>query len=58
MKEVLTRLIPEDDSHSILKEDKLNEIQLIPGELMSYKVRCEGFGSPAVISVKYLNGCE
>jgi len=38
---LLDRLIPEDDSHTMLHEKKINELEVIEETLMTYKIPCK-----------------
>lgn len=51
---VLNRLIPENDFHSTIKQNKPMQIYVIPDNLMTYKIPCRREPSPAKITIRYL----
>ena len=53
---ILTRLIPENDAHTILKENTKTKLQLIPNNKLTYRIPCKGKPSPCKISIRYLDG--
>ena len=53
MATILKRLIPENDSHTILHEFKPNKVQVIPEYLMNFKVLCRGRASPLKVTIHY-----
>jgi len=53
--QLLDRLIPEDDSHTVIHEKKPNEVEAIPGNMMTYKVPVKGCISPAKFYFSYGN---
>jgi len=50
MNTLLKRIIPYDDEHTILKEHKVNKIQIIPEYLLNYKISCKNRSSPCVFT--------
>jgi len=48
-------LIPENDNHTILKENTPAQLQLIANNKMTYRISCKGKPSPCKISIRYLH---
>ena len=53
MKQQLDRLIPTDDSHTVLIENKEMSIEVIPNNLMTFRIPSKGLKSPAKFIVKF-----
>ena len=53
MKQQLDRLIPSDDSHTVLIEGKVNSIEVIPSNLMTFRIPSKGSKSPARFVVQF-----
>ena len=53
MKQQLDRLIPSDDSHTVLMQGKETSIEVIPNTLMTFRMPCRGAKSPARVVVKF-----
>ena len=52
---MLDRLIPSDDSHTVITEGKSYSIEVIPSNLMTFRVPCKGCQSPARFFVSFDN---
>ena len=55
MNQMLDRLIPSDDSHTVITEGKSYSIEVIPSNLMTFRVPCKGAQSPARFFVSFDN---
>ena len=53
MKQLLDRLIPSDDSHTVITENKLYGIEVIECNLMTFRVPCKSANSPAKFMVSF-----
>jgi hypothetical protein len=53
MSAILTRLIPENDNHTVILETRPNRVQVIPNYLMNFKLHCRGRSSPCVLTFFY-----
>jgi len=53
MSAILTRLIPENDNHTLIHESRPNRVQVIPNYLMNFKLNCCGRSSPCVLKFIY-----
>ena len=53
MNQILDRLIPSDDSHTVIVENKNYSIEVIPGNLMTFRVPCKNAFAPMRFSITY-----
>lgn len=53
MNQLLDRLIPSDDSHTVITEGKNYSIEVIPQNLMSFRVPCKNANSPAKFRITF-----
>lgn len=44
--QILDRLLPSDDKHTVITEERPQEIEVIPDNLMTYRVPCKDMISP------------
>ena len=51
--QLLDRLIPESDEHTVLTEKKVYDLEVIEQTLMSYKIPCKNCLSPAKFVLAY-----
>lgn len=50
---ILKRLIPENDSHSVIMDSIPMKIYMIPDNLTTFKIPCRKMPSPCKITIKY-----
>ena len=55
MKQLLDRLIPFDDDHMVIKENKTYSIEVIENNMMTFRVPCKQANSPAKFTVTFNN---
>lgn len=48
-------MIPDNDNHSILKENTPVSLQLIANNKVTYRIPCKGKPSPCKVIIKYFN---
>ena len=53
MKQLLDRLIPFDDDHMVIKENKTYSIEVIENNMMTFRVPCKQANSPAKFTVTF-----
>ena len=53
MNQILDRLIPSDDSHTVIAEGETYSIEVIPENLMTFRVPSKDAPSPAKLSVRF-----
>ena len=53
MNQLLDRLIPSDDSHTVIVENKTYSIEVIPGNLMTYRVPVKNIHPPMRVNITY-----
>ena len=53
MNQILDRLIPSDDSHTVIVENRLYSIEVIEESLMTFRVPCRNANSPAKFIVSF-----
>lgn len=53
MNQLLDRLIPSDDSHTVITEAKNYSIEVIEQNLMTFRVPAKGCNSPAKFIINY-----
>ena len=53
MNQLLDRLIPEDDTHTVINEGKSYSIEVIPQNLMSFRVPCKNANAPAKFFISF-----
>ena len=53
MNQILDRLIPSDDSHTVIAEGETYSIEVIPENLMTFRVPSKDAPSPARLSVRF-----
>ena len=58
MRQILDRVIPADDSHTILSENILRSIEVIPKNLMTFRVPSKNACSPAKFIIKYNSSAD
>ena len=58
MRQILDRVIPADDSHTILSENILRSIEVIPKNLMTFRVPSKNACSPAKFIIKYNDSAD
>ena len=58
MRQILDRVIPSDDSHTIISEKQSCSIEVIPKNLMTFRVPAKNACSPAKFIVKYNNNAN
>lgn len=50
---MLDRLIPSDDSHTVITEGKSYSIEVIKANQLTFRVPCKGAHSPAKFIINY-----
>ena len=55
LNQILDRLVPFDDSHTVITEGRKLDIEVIPGNLLTYKVPVKGPVSPIKFIITYNN---
>ena len=58
MRQILDRVIPSDDSHTIISEKQVCSIEVIPKNLMTFRVPSKNACSPAKFIIKYNNSTD
>ena len=53
MKQLLDRLIPFDDDHMVIREKKIQSIEVIENNLMTFRVPCKQACSPVKFTVTF-----
>ena len=53
MNQLLDRLIPSDDSHTVINQGRLYSIEVIENNLMTFRVPCKQANSPAKFMVSF-----
>ena len=53
MNQLLDRLIPSDDSHTVIVENKTYSIEVIPGNLMTFRVPVKNACPPMRFNISY-----
>lgn len=53
MNQLLDRLIPSDDSHTVITENKTYGIEVIPGNLMTFRVPVKNAYPPMRFNITY-----
>ena len=53
MNQLLDRLIPSDDSHTVITEKKTYSIEVIEQNLMTFRVPSKNCNSPAKFSITF-----
>ena len=53
MHQLLDRLIPSDDSHTVITEGKSYSIEVMPSILMAFRVPCKNANSPAKFTITF-----
>lgn len=53
MNQLLDRLIPSDDSHTVIVENKTYSIEVIPQNLMTFRVPSKNANSPAKFIITF-----
>lgn len=53
MNQLLDRLIPSDDSHTVITEGKNYSIEVMPSNLMTFRVPCKNANSPAKFIITF-----
>ena len=58
MRQILDRVIPSDDSHTIITEKQVCSIEVIPKNLMTFRVPSKNACSPAKFIITYNNSAD
>ena len=53
LNQLLDRLIPSDDSHTVITEGHAYSIEVIPQNLMTYRIPAKGCNSPAKFNITF-----
>ena len=53
IKQMLDRLIPTDDKHTVLLEQNTYDIEVLPGSLMTYRIPVKHAIPPVYVFIRY-----